>query len=96
MSEPSIYELHDWIDLCDDPDKATREKAQKIVKAWERNVQPGQIWSMDNKGDAICTVLSIHKKIKVEIKTFNPAEGEKESIAYFGRKSFLNRWSRML
>lgn len=90
-----IYELHKWLDKCDSPDASISSEAKRIVKEWNDDIQPNQMWRLKDSDETICEILSVDKKIKVKIDFFSDQDGDQGSIFYFGKVSFLNKWERM-
>ena len=90
-----IYEIHRWTDLCEDPDPKVSAQAQAIVAAWKVDIQPEQMWRFKEDDSVVCIVLGVNKKIRIEIDTYHYAEGPRKKIAYFSKKSFLDKWVRM-
>lgn len=90
-----VKEIHKWIDLCDSDDPTVQKEAEAIVSAWNKDIKPSQKWRMKDQDNAVCTILSIGKKICVEVESFSEGKGVGSKIAYFGKKSFFQKWERM-
>lgn len=90
-----VKEIHKWIDLCDSLDPTIKAEAEVIVDAWNKDIKPSQMWRMKEQDSVVCTILSIGKKICVEVESFSDNKGSGAKVAYFGKKSFFDKWERM-